>query len=117
MVHYTGHCHCGAIQFSFTSKPIETGVRCNCSLCTRKGALMSAFTLKPEQLNIEDAQQQLAVYEFGSGVAQHYFCKTCGIYPFHQTKSTPGEYRINLGCIDHLDLDLTQFQQVDGASF
>lgn len=113
---YTGSCHCGKVTFSFKNEAITQGARCNCSICRRKGATMSTFTLPPGQINITAEEGSLGLYLFDSKVAQHYFCKNCGIYPFHQTMSKPGEYRINLGCLDDIDtttLDITHF---DGKS-
>jgi len=50
---YTGSCHCGAIRFSFTGPDtIDRGLRCNCSICRRKGALMSSFAVTPEAIRI-----------------------------------------------------------------
>ena len=37
---------------------------------------------------------------WGTGTAKHYFCKTCGIYMYHQRRSDPAQCGINLGCID-----------------
>ena len=45
MITYCGSCHCGNVKFSFEHEPISNGVRCNCSLCKRKAAVMSDFTL------------------------------------------------------------------------
>jgi len=103
MTHYKGSCHCGAITFEFDHGPINTGIRCNCSICRRKGAVMSDFALSPEELHIEVRDENLSLYQFDSKVAKHFFCKTCGIYPFHETLRKPGYYRVNLGCIDDVD--------------
>ncbi|WP_020558435.1 GFA family protein [Thiofilum flexile] len=100
---YQGSCHCGAIQFEFTAPTISSSLRCNCSFCKRRGAVMSDFMLAPEELKITIQNDALATYAFGSEVAKHHFCKHCGIYPFHQTLRKPGHYRVNLGCIDSLD--------------
>ena len=113
---YSGSCHCGAIQFEFNAEEITSGLRCNCSLCIRKGAIMSDFVLGPEQLTIKAEQGSLAAYEFGSDVAKHHFCNRCGIYPFHQTLRKPGHYRLNLGCIEGLDASGLPFDIFDGAS-
>ncbi len=116
MREYQGSCHCGAVKFSFVAEVVEKGLRCNCSLCSRKGAMMSAFTVSPDQMNIEAEPEQLAQYQFGSKVARHYFCKCCGIYPFHQTLRKPGHYRINLGCVEGIDsLDLP-VEVIDGRN-
>lgn len=116
MQDYTGRCHCGAIRFQFKAPAITRGLRCNCSLCQRKGALMSDFTLAPDELQITAAADALATYLFGSGVAQHHFCRTCGIYPFHQTLRKPGHYRLNLGCVEGLDSSGLPFEVFDGAA-
>ena len=113
---YHGNCHCGAVKFSFDHDEITQGVRCNCSICKRKGAVMSPFTIKPEDLVIEAEDNMLGNYRFGSKVAHHYFCKQCGIYPFHQTLRNPGEYRVNLGCIDDVDIYSLDIRVFDGKS-
>lgn len=113
---YHGSCHCGAIQFEFQSAPINEGLRCNCSICKRKGALMSNFILAPEEIKITVKDDKLATYTFDSEIAKHHFCKTCGIYPFHQTLRLPGHYRVNLGCVDNLDIFSLTTTLFDGAA-
>ena len=39
---YHGSCHCGAVSFTFGAEEITGGRRCNCSICLRRGAVMSA---------------------------------------------------------------------------
>lgn len=114
---YTGSCHCGAIRFRFRSDEITTAVRCNCSMCSRKGALMSARYFAPEELEELAGIETLAVYRWGDGVVNHYFCRTCGIYPFHDASNRPGHYRINLGCVDGLDPLALAITLIDGRSF
>lgn len=117
MTTYSGNCHCGAVSFSFEHEPkIESGVRCNCSICKRKGAVMSPFTIAPEQFRIEAEEGILGMYQFGNKVARHFFCKSCGIYPFHQTLRQPGYYRVNLGCIDEIDTFSLSIEVFDGKS-
>ena len=36
---YHARCHCGRVRFSFRSSKITAGIRCNCSLCVRRGAV------------------------------------------------------------------------------
>src|SRR5258708_39870218 len=38
---YHARCHCGRVRFSFRSPEITAGKRCNCSLCVRRGAVLS----------------------------------------------------------------------------
>lgn len=100
MPNYRGSCHCGSISYTFTAPVIDQGLRCNCSICVRKGAVMTAFTVAPEDIQIEILADALATYQFGSKVARHHFCKKCGIYTFHETMIKPGHFRINLGCVE-----------------
>ena len=34
-------CHCGAIEAEINIESFEKIIRCNCSICKRKGAIMS----------------------------------------------------------------------------
>lgn len=42
-------------------------------------------------------------YRFGTLTARHHFCGICGIHVFVETRLNPGQYRVNLGCVDGLD--------------
>jgi hypothetical protein len=111
---YKGSCHCGAVRFSYQGETIEKGLRCNCSICERKGALMSSEIIAPEAMQIDAEEGALGLYQFGDKVAKHYFCKRCGIYTFHQTIRKPGHYRVNLGCIEGVDPLTLAFDVFDG---
>ena len=117
MQNYQGACHCGAIKFRFTAPTIEDGLRCNCSICVKKGALMSNFFIAPEDIQIDAETDAVATYQFDSHVAKHHFCKHCGIYTFHQTRRKPGFYRVNLGCVEGVDSLNLPVVWADGASF
>jgi hypothetical protein len=117
MKEYRGSCYCGAIRFTFAGPDsIDSGLRCNCSICRRKGATMTAFAVAPGEISIDVQDDALATYEFGSRVAKHHLCRKCGIYTFHQTMRKPGHYRINTGCIEGLDSSSLHFSVFDGAS-
>ena len=116
MTTYNGSCHCGDIRFSFEHDEITGGLHCNCSICIRKGALMSDFTIPARDLQIDAKPGALTLYKFGSGVAKHYFCKQCGIYPFNETLRMPGHFRVNLGCIDRVDPFSLESKVFDGKS-
>ena len=101
--HYQGSCHCGAIQFSFEGESISQAMRCTCSICSRKGALMTTEAISKEKLIVEADNAAIGLYQFDSKIAKHYFCKTCGIFTHLETLRMPGHCRVNLGCIDELD--------------
>ncbi|HWU97229.1 MAG TPA: GFA family protein [Oxalicibacterium sp.] len=111
---HAGSCHCGAVKFEVRTA-LEPATRCNCSLCRRKGALMSP-TFAADALHIVQGREQLSMYQFNTRVARHYFCKVCGIYPFHQTRKDPDAWRVNLGCLDGIDAYALENNVADGAS-
>lgn len=78
---------------------------------------MSSHYIEPENLLELTGQQNLSIYRFGDLLVNHYFCKDCGVYPFHDAIESPGRYRINLGCIDGIDIDALEISQIDGRSF
>lgn len=113
---YTGSCHCGDVTFEFEAPQIDGGVKCNCSICTRKGAVMSNFLLQADQLKITAKADALSLYQFGTMVGKHYFCSRCGIYPFHETLRAPGSFRVNLNCVEGVDVSHLSLDMFDGKS-
>ena len=47
--------------------------------------------------------ESLSEYQFHTRTARHYFCKSCGIYPFHRKRVTPDYFGINVFCLDDFD--------------
>jgi hypothetical protein len=100
----TGSCHCGAVKFEVDlENGFENVRRCNCSLCSRKGAIMAGVPL--ERLRVTRGADKLTLYQWNTKTAKHYFCSTCGIYTHHQRRSVPTEYGFNLACIEGIDLE------------
>jgi hypothetical protein len=114
---YSARCHCGSVHFRFKSEEIVAGKRCNCSICIRKGALMSMKYYPPEAFEELCGLDALTLYQFGDHDVYHWFCRTCGIYPFHDGPAKPGHYRVNLGCVEGLDVLSLAVELVDGRSF
>lgn len=123
---YAGQCHCGAVKFQLTSEPITGAVTCNCSICIRRGATMSALYYAPTDVAVTSGPEALVSYKFGDGDVEHLFCGRCGIAPFSRVASVPadypgparpGDYRINLGCLDDVDHAALEITRIDGKSF
>ena len=97
---YKVSCHCGSVQLN-----VETDLsiikQCNCTMCKRKNAKMNI--LPKESIQSIQGEENLSLYQFGTNVAKHYFCKKCGIYTHHHRKSDPNGIAINIGCIDEVD--------------
>ena len=114
---YRGSCHCGLVHFHLRSEEITAGVRCNCSVCSRKGAVMSVRYFPPEAFEALEGLESLSVYRFGDLLVNHYFCARCGTYPFHDVTLKPGHYRVNLGCLEGLDSQALETSLIDGRAF
>jgi hypothetical protein len=97
---YTGSCHCGAVAFEIDTDFPELAT-CDCSLCRRRNALM--VKVHESRFRLLRGDDVLRLYEFHTMTAKHYFCGTCGIYPFHRKRVTPDHYGVNVHCLDGFD--------------
>ena len=52
-------CHCGSIEAEIIIENLNKFLRCNCSLCRRKGAIMSI--VKNQEFKITKGKDKLAV--------------------------------------------------------
>ena len=97
---YSGSCHCGAVKFEIETDFFEL-TTCDCSICRRKNALM----VKVHETNFRllEGEAALTEYQFHTRTARHYFCRSCGIYPFHRKRVTPDYFGINVFCLDGFD--------------
>ncbi len=101
-------CHCGEVEAEINVQNIEKVIKCNCSICKRKGAIMSM--VKNEDFRILKGKDKLKLYQFHSHVAKHFFCSICGIYTHHNPRSNPAMTGFNVACID--DIDTFKFDNV-----
>ena len=113
---YQGSCHCGAVRFQIEAD-LETLTQCNCSICSKKGALL--LRVPPERFTLLSGQADLREYRFNTKVAQHFFCQHCGIHPFSHPRAAPELYTINARCLDGEDLHLDQvpIRRFDGQNW
>ena len=96
-------CHCEKVELevNIPSEGFKKLMRCNCSLCKRKGAVMSPFP--KEDVKILKGQENLKTYQYHTKVAEHYFCSNCGIYTHHKMRSNPNMIGINVACIEGIN--------------
>jgi len=89
--------------------------RCDCSLCRRRGAIVGSI---PENgFRIVKGADRLRCYQFGTGVAEHYFCSECGIYTHHRRRSNPHQFGYNLGCLEGVNpFDVGEVPVMDGVN-
>jgi hypothetical protein len=92
-----GACHCGSVKFTADVAEPLRGTRCDCSICAMKGAVTVGTPL--DGLEILEGRDLLALYQFNTGTAKHWFCSKCGSYTFHQRRSDPDSYGVNVACL------------------
>ena len=97
---HKGSCHCKAIEFEIESE-LDKIMQCNCSICIRKNAKMAMVS--KDSIQIIKGKENLTSYKFNTMIAEHFFCKTCGIYTHHNRRSDPNGVGINIGCIDAIN--------------
>ena len=109
-------CHCGTVRFRVRlTDEFNTIRRCTCSYCRMRGAIAASATLS--DIEFEAGEDNLTLYQFNTGTAKHYFCRTCGIYTHHQRRSNPNQFGINIACIaDVSPFDFAAVEVMDGVS-
>lgn len=109
-------CHCGAVRFTVQlSDGFNTVRRCNCSFCRMRGAVVVSAPLMG--IEILTGKDKLTEYRFNTGTARHFFCSVCGIYTFHQRRSSPDQYGVNVACIENVSpFDFPCVEVTDGVN-
>ncbi len=116
-VTYHACCHCGLVRFSFASAPIKTGARCNCSLCVRRGAVLSSRYVPAHDFVPHANSSDLAIYVWNEHVLNNYFCRVCGIFVYIGDGANNRDgYRVNLGCVEGIDTLSLEISVIDGRS-
>jgi hypothetical protein len=95
-----GGCHCGRIRFR-AKVDLDLLSQCSCTVCTKKGIFH--LPVFPSDFELLSGKDDLTVYTFGSGVAQHPFCKQCGMHAFYVPRSQPDKVTVNARCLDGID--------------
>lgn len=94
---YQGGCHCGAVQFEVEAPDSVEVENCNCSICQMTGYLHLIVPLR--NFRLLAGEDKLTTYRFNTGVAEHRFCRVCGIKSFYIPRSNPDGVDINLRCL------------------
>jgi hypothetical protein len=113
---FSGGCHCGAVRFEAElADGLEKVIRCTCSYCRMKGSVMAFAELA--KLRFTAGEDMLTVYQFNTRAARHHFCKVCGIHTHHQRRFDPGQFAVNVSCLDGVSpYDFDAVPGVDGAN-
>ena len=98
MVTHAGGCHCGAVRFEVDAPEVLELSDCNCSICYVVG--YQHLKVQKTAFRLLKGEDELSCYQFNSGVAQHFFCKICGVKSFYVPRSHPDGISVNARCLD-----------------
>ena len=110
----TGSCHCGRVTFQLRAE-LGTVIECNCSLCSKKGALWHGSD--DAHFAILSGKDDLMAYQFGTMTAKHYFCRHCGVSPFSHPRIAPTAWVVNVRCLDGVDVSSLKIAPFDGQNW
>ncbi len=113
LVTHAGGCHCGAVTFEVDASAAIDALECNCSLCLMLG--FQHLIVPAKQFRLLTGQDDLSTYTFNTGVAQHHFCKICGVKSFYVPRSNPDGFSINVRCMDTSTVESITLEPFDGV--
>ena len=93
-----GGCHCRAVRFEVEVPRGVEVLDCNCSICAKTG--FRHLIVPHGDLRLLAGADALAGYRFGTGAANHLFCRVCGVKSFYQPRSHPEAWSVNLNSVD-----------------
>lgn len=117
MTTYTGGCHCGKIAFDVdVDADIEKALACNCSMCGKRGGLLTF--VPAAQMRLRTSEADLSTYTFNTHHIKHHFCPVCGIAPFARASDRSGNptVAINVRCLEGVDPQKLEIQYYDGRA-
>ncbi|KAJ8646788.1 hypothetical protein MRB53_008536 [Persea americana] len=94
----------------------EESSPCNCSYCSMKGILHFVVPSSKFKL-MEESEQFLTTYTFGTHTAKHTFCKVCGITSFYKQRSNPDGIAVSFSCVNPGTLVHTEIKEFDGRNW
>jgi hypothetical protein len=115
LVTHRGGCHCGRVRFE-ADAPYDLDVTyCNCSICCKTAFLH--LIVPAARFRLLTPRDALATYTFNTHVAQHYFCRTCGIKSFYVPRSNPDGFSVNVRCLDEGSFGEVRITDFDGRNW
>lgn len=114
-VKHAGGCHCGRVRFEVEAPARIEVAECNCSICAKVGYLH--LIVAADRFRLLRGRDELATYTFNTGVAQHYFCKHCGVKSFYTPRSHPDGVSVNARCLDDGTVESMTVLPYDGRNW
>ncbi len=115
MTTHTGGCHCGRVRIEVDAPADVAADQCNCSICRMCGYLH--LIVARDNFRLISGEDDLQTYTFNTGVAQHHFCRHCGVKSFYVPRSHPEGVSVNVNCLDPTTISSLEITAFDGASW
>jgi hypothetical protein len=112
---HAGGCHCGRVRFEVTAPASISVAECNCSICAKCAYLH--LIVPKSRFRLLQGEEFLTNYRFNTGVAQHLFCKVCGIKSFYVPRSHPDGISVNARCLDPGTVEHMEVRPFDGVNW
>jgi hypothetical protein len=114
-----GRCHCGATQFEVPHAP-ETVTWCNCSICSKRGALHAYY--KATEFKLTTARDRVSTYQWNDYLVHHHHCSICGCPTYGEMPSFADgkidfdnpKVSVNARLFEDFDLDAVPVVKVNG---
>ncbi|WP_166037575.1 GFA family protein [Sphingosinicella sp. YJ22] len=110
-----GGCHCRAVRFEAEVPEAVEVLDCNCSVCSMTG--FRHLIVPHPYFRLVSGVESLTSYRFGTGAAEHLFCRICGIKSFYQPRSHPGAWSVNLNALDDAGALTVTVKSFDGRNW
>lgn len=115
LVIHTGGCHCGAVRFEVDAPEDLVADLCNCSICSMTSYLH--LIVPQNRFRLVLGQEALETYTFNTRVAQHHFCRHCGIKSFYVPRSNPDGISVNVRCLRPQTIKSITIRNFDGRNW
>ena len=97
MTTHKGGCHCGRVKFEVDAPANIAATLCNCSVCSMTGFVH--LIVSKNDFRLIRGEDAISTYTFNTGVAQHYFCRYCGVKSYYVPRSHPDGVSVNVNCL------------------
>jgi len=70
-----------------------------------------------QQFTLLSDPDNITTYTFNTCVAQHTFCKHCGVKSFYTPRSNPDGISVNVRCLDKTTIENIDYKNFDGQNW
>ena len=115
LITHRGGCHCARVRFEVDAPFDLDATSCNCSICCKTGYLH--LIVAAARFRLLTPWQEITTYTFNTGIAKHFFCRTCGIKSFYVPRSNPDGFSVNVRCLDEGSFGEVRISDFDGRNW